>query len=145
MTRPLPEIVDCEWLLASLDRLQAAFLANRIEEMMASFSLPLPVYSAAGVSLVRDSDEFLRLVWAFRKAQDRTASSRSTLQSIEPVENGRFRAVIQWHHYSAKGAPVAESLIRYFFHLPRPDAFEIEMMEYLVMPIALSDAEAIIH
>ena len=145
MMQATPRIVDVERLLSFLDRMQSAFLSERLDEVMEAFALPLPVYSVAGLQLVRERDEFKRLLEAFRRTRATTESSKSDLLSVEPIVNDRFRAVVDWQHFDADGEPVGTSQVRYFIHLPDNERFAIEMIEFLVLPITLDDVETIIH
>ena len=139
------QMADTALLMSFLERLQSSFLSMKLEELLEAFELPLPVYSSAGLKLVREAQEFVAMARMFREIRGDTVSSAFELLSLEPIVNDRFRAVAQWHHYDTEGRSTGNSQVRYFIHLREPDQFAIEMIEFLVMPITLDQANTIIH
>ena len=139
------QVADAARLTSFLERLQSAFLSMKLEELLDAFALPLPVYSAAGLRLVREPQEFVAMARMFREIRGETTTSAIELLSLDPIVNDRFRALAQWHHYDTEGHATGNSQVRYFIHLRAPDQFIIEMIEFLVLPITLDQANTIIH
>ena len=69
---------------------------------------------------------------------------RQTILSRDPPTNNRMRATVRTVDLDATGTPVTSSTVRYFF-VETDKGLAIEMIEYLEMPLPISDAEKIVH
>ena len=128
------------------EAMQQAFFAGDVETLCRYFSLPLVVYSAAGVVVMRDKDEFAKMVDDYRTALMATSvvQGELTVLSRDAVENNRRKAVVRTVELDADGHAIASSVIRYFL-LEGANGLAIEMMEYLEIPLPLADVEKIVH
>ncbi len=138
MTRD--ELTDC------LNEVRRAFYAGDVDALVDLMRLPLVVYSAVGVVVLRDREEFSRMVADYRAAivAMQVVDGRQTILSRDPPTNNRMRATVRTVDMNAEGKPVTGSTIRYFF-VKTAKGLAIEMIEYLEMPLPISDAEKIVH
>ena len=129
-----------------LDELQSAFYSQDVDELLRRISLPLIVYSVAGVSVLRDRAEFTKLVTDYRAALEAMKVVRGvkSIESSDPVANNRQRVVVRNIDYNQAGQPVTSSLIRYFLVL-KPEGYSIEMLEYIEAPVPLEVVEQLVH
>lgn len=126
---------------------QKMFLDHDIEALQTRFVLPLVVYSAAGVLVLKDADGFLDHAERYLQAllaQD-VAMSECVIKDIDPLNNRRFRTTVRWTDMRESGQPVTRSLVRYFLIAESDGCWKIEMLEFLELPIPVSQAERIIH
>lgn len=134
-------------LKSYLLRVRDAFLASDAQALKSIFLMPLVVYSAAGVLLIKDEEAFRIHMMRYLEALKAAGVKSSDCQIIETdaVSNGRFRTSVRWTDFSSSGEPVALSLIRYFLVEDCAETWKIEMMEFVELPISISEAERIIH
>jgi len=133
-------------LTAFLKRTQSAFYAGDAETLLGYFRLPLVIYSAAGVVLLRDREEFVRMVQDYRNAlaSMSVSAGRQTILSMDPLVNNRTRVTVRTVDQDETGAAVTGSTVRYFL-LQTETGLIVEMMEYLESPMSISDIEKIVH
>jgi len=133
-------------LTAFLKSAQSAFYAGDTEALLGYFRLPLVIYSAAGVVLLRDQEEFIRMVEDYRNAlaSMSVSAGRQTILSMDPLVNNRTRVTVRTTDHDEAGLAVTGSTVRYFL-LQTETGLIIEMMEYLEAPMAISDIEKIVH
>jgi hypothetical protein len=133
-------------LIEFLTRLQDAFLDGRMEELGSLVTLPLVVYTVAGVTVLRTPDEMTEMAVEYRGAIVGLSVTQSRIELVEwsaPV-NRRVRALARTVDFDATGRFVTSSLVRYF--LVETDAgFRIEMMEYLEAPLPPDEVERLVH
>lgn len=134
------ELTEC------LERVRRAFYAGDVETLAELIRLPLVVYSAVGVVVLRTRDEFTRMVEDYRAAMVamKVVDGRQTILSRDPPSNNRMRATVRTVDLNVEGTPVTGSTVRYFF-VKSNQGLGIEMIEYLEMPLPISDAEKIVH
>ncbi len=128
------------------DGLMAAFLDERLEDFQRHFVFPVVIYSVAGVTLVRDPAELLRITGLYRDALQETAmvATNYEFSEIEPPKNNRMRATLSFSDRGPDGERYSGSIVRYFL-LDGSEGYKIEMMEYLEVPLGVSDVERIVH
>ena len=133
-------------LKAFLSNIQAAFFAGDLETVRQSFQFPLVVYTAAGVTVLRDESEFLRLAQDYLEAQKGRSmvQGSQTILTRDPLVHKRQRVTVRSIIMDAKGTPVASSTVRYFV-VKTDQSYAVEMMEFLESPLPFSDIEKIIH
>lgn len=133
-------------LTAFLKAAQSAFYAGDAEALLGYFRLPLVIYSAAGVMLLRDREEFVRMVKDYRNAlaSMSVSTGRQTILSMDPLVNNRTRVTVRTVDHDEAGVAVTGSTVRYFL-LQSETGFIVEMMEYLEAPMSISDIEKIVH
>ena len=138
MTRD--ELTEC------LSEVRRAFYTGDVEALAEMMCLPLVVYSAVGVVVLRSREEFARMVEDYRAAivAMNVVDGRQTILSRDPPTNNRMRATVRTVDLDATGTPVTSSTVRYFF-VKTDNGLAIEMIEYLEMPLPISDAEKIVH
>lgn len=138
--------LDKDRLLQFFESLQQAFLENRLEDVQGYISLPLVIYSVAGVTLARDSEELLRMTQQFRDALGAVGVHSTTVEIAhhEPPKNQRIRTTVTYTDFDATGALVTRSVVRYFL-VERDGTYQIEMMEYLHEPLSADVVEQIVH
>ncbi len=133
-------------LTAFLEALQGAYREVQIKEISKFFSLPLVIYSAAGVAVIRDEVQLLSMTEQYRAAIS-ALEVTSTLFQVEhrdlPV-NRRLRATVRFTDFAEDGQPVTGSLIRYFL-VEKDGSYKIEMLEYLEMPLPIEEVVRIVH
>ncbi len=126
--------------------MQKAFRTGRLDDLSAFFVFPLVIYSPAGVTLVRDADQLLAMTEQYQETI-RPLEIVTTEFQIEHRDvpfNSRFRATVRFTEFREDGKQVTSSLIRYFL-IDRSGTYKIEMVEYLELPISVSEAERIVH
>ncbi len=128
------------------DSLMAAFLDERPEDFQKHFSFPVVIYSVAGVTMVRDPVELLRITGLYREALKEAAivATNYEISDLEPPKNNRMRATLTFSDQNPDGTPFAGSVVRYFL-FDGPDGYKIEMMEYLEVRLGVTDVERIVH
>ena len=141
------EKVSEQELKCFLLAVQEAFLALDFDVLRSKFLLPLVVYSAAGVLLIKDKAGFRDHAGRYLDALLANGVRMSDCQIVEidALNNRRFRSTVRWTDFRSSGEPVSRSLIRYFMIEDTADVWKIEMMEYVELPISISEAERIIH
>ena len=129
-----------------LDDLQSAFYSGDVEKLLDFISLPLVVYSVAGVALLRDKSEFTELVNDYRAALIAMEVVRGvkTIEVMESPVNNRQRVTVRNIDYNEAGKEVTGSLIRYFL-AETPRGFVIEMLEYIEAPLPIETVEHLVH
>ena len=129
-----------------LAEMQIAFVEGRFQEIAANFVFPLVVYTPVGVTLIRNPDQFAQVSSLYRDAIIAldVASSDIRIEECDQPRNRRFRVTARFTDFNAEGTHVTGSLIRYFM-IEDSDSFKVEMMEYLELPIPISDVERIVH
>ena len=144
--RCMGEMLLREELQGFLMSIQSAFYERDLDTLFARFTLPLVVYSAAGVSLVRDEAEFERMTDDYRAALHSRAATHGALmiESQEPAVNNRLRVTVRTRDLDENETQVTGSLVRYFL-FEGPEGFTVEMLEYLEVPLPLSEVEDIVH
>ena len=128
-----------------LDDLQSAFYAGDAEELLGFISLPLVVYTLAGVSLLRDKPEFEAMVRDYRAALTAMNVVRGvkTIEALEPPTNNRQRVTVRNIDYNDDGQAVTGSLIRYFLAIT-PRGCVVEMLEYIEAPLPIETVEHLV-
>ena len=126
--------------------LRAAVIQGDFSAMSQRFTLPLVVYSVAGVTLVRDEEELLRMFELYRAAltASQVAKTETTIDNVDQSNFGRRRVCVRFVDTDADGNVVTSSLIRYFL-VKTPNGCKIEMLEYLESPIPLDEIKRIVH
>jgi hypothetical protein len=135
-----------EKLQSFLETMQAAFIEGRIQDVLACYTFPLIVYSPVGVTLIRNEKQFGEMATLYREAilaLDVT-SFEILIEQMDQPYNHRVRATARSIDFNADGTPVTGSLVRYFL-VEVGDSFHIEMLEYLELPLSISDVERIVH
>ena len=129
-----------------LEDIQADFLAGRMEELAARFSLPLVVYSVAGVVVLRTKEEMQAQTAQYRSAlvAMSVVSSSIEIVSRDAPMNNRSRATVRVTDFNAEGGVVTGSLIRYFL-IRKTGSYQIEMIEYLEAPFSTEMVEKLVH
>ena len=133
-------------LLEFLVEIQDAFYQRDLEFLLKRFSLPLVIYSAAGVTLVRDKAELERLTDDYRAALNAMSATHGTLtiRDQEQIMNNRLRVTIRAEDLDANDKPVTGALVRYFL-FKDDTSYVVEMLEYLEAPIPIEQIEDIVH
>lgn len=133
-------------LKSFLSGIQAAFFAGDMHALFQSFQIPLVVYSAAGVVVLRNEAEFERLAQDYLDAIKALSvtQGRQTILERDTMVHNRQRVTVRSVEMDAAGTPVTSSTIRYFV-VKSEDGYAVEMLEYLEMPLPVSDVEKIIH
>lgn len=133
-------------LEAFLADLQSAFMAGNLVSLQRYFQIPLVVYSAAGVTVLRDKAEFEKMTQDYMTALGTLsiAQARQTILSRDPVVNNRQRVTVRNVDSNEAGESVTSSTIRYFLVLGE-QGYSVEMLEYLEAPLPISDVEKIVH
>lgn len=135
-----------EHLHSFLAAMQIAFLEGRFREIARNFAFPLVVYTPAGVTLIRNPDQFAQVSSLYRDAKIAldVASSDIRIEEFDQPCNRRFRVTARFTDFNAEGTHVTGSRIRYFM-IEDGDSFKVEMMEFLELPFPISDVERIVH
>ncbi len=125
---------------------QSAFHAGDVDTLLGCFRLPLVIYSAAGVVLLRNREEFVRMVEDYRKAlaSMNVSRGRQSVLAIDPPVNKRLRVTVRTVDEDENGVAITGSTIRYFL-LQTETGLIVEMLEYLEAPLPISDIEKIVH
>ena len=133
-------------LKAFLAELQSAFLAGNMANLLSYFQMPLVVYSAAGVTVLRDNAEFEKMTQDYMTALGELSvtQARQTILSRDPVVNNRQRVTVRTVDLNEAGQPVTSSTVRFFLVLGEL-GYSVEMLEYLEAPLPISDVEKIVH
>ncbi len=128
------------------DGLMEAFLNERQEEFQRHFVFPVVVYSVAGVTLIRDPEELLRITGLYRDALRKTAmvATNFDIEKQDQPKNNRMRVTLSFSDNGPEGERYTGSVIRYFLH-DGPSGYKIEMMEYLEVVLGVSELERIVH
>ncbi|MEM7718695.1 MAG: hypothetical protein AAF222_05785 [Pseudomonadota bacterium] len=126
--------------------LQLAFLGRDWVSFATFFKLPLVVYSAAGVFVLRTKSQLLTVGGDYRDTMGTmdVTSAQVEIENIEPMSNGRFRATVRVKDFTEDGKEVTGSLVRYFL-VQTDGSYQVEMLEYLETAIPLSDMKRILH
>lgn len=134
-------------LLAFLLQVQKQFLQNDIVSLRTNIVLPLVVYTAAGILLIRDEEGFLDRATRYLQAlhAENIRMSECLIKDVVQVSSSRFHATVRWKDFGDGGKLCSSSLIRYFMIEDTDGRWKIEMMEFVEMPITVSQAEHIIH
>ncbi len=129
-----------------LEDIQADFLAGRMEALIARFSIPLVVYSVAGVVVLRTKEEILTQTGQYRSAVMAMSVTSSVVKVVsrDPPLNNRLRATVRVTDFDCDGKTVTGSLIRYFLIL-KNGSYEVEMLEYLEAPFSTEVVEKLVH
>lgn len=135
-----------DFLESFLKTLQSTFLEGRLDRLMEYFSLPLVVYSIAGVTVLRTEEEVMQIVNQYRAAlvAMRVSSTKLEIVHLDPTHNKRLRATVRTYDFDEDGQSVTNSLIRYFL-IEKEESYVIEMMEYLEAPLPPEQIERIVH
>lgn len=133
-------------LKAFLAELQSAFFAGDMATLLSYFQMPLVVYSAAGVTVLRNKAEFEKMTQDYMAALGAlsVAHGRQTILSRDPVVNHRQRVTVRTVDMNEADQPVTSSTVRYFLVLGEL-GYSVEMLEYLESPLPISDVEKIVH
>ena len=133
-------------LQSVLNTIQDAFYARDLETLFGYFTLPLVIYSAAGVALVRNEAEFERMTDDYRAALQALSATHGalTIESQDEAVNNRMRVTIRTRDLDQNEKQVTGSRVRYFLFMG-PEGYSVEMLEYLEMPLPLADVEDIVH
>lgn len=126
---------------------QGMFLGHDLDALSMRFVLPFVVYSAAGILLIKDEVAFRDHTGRYfseLNAQD-IKSSDCKITDITIVSDQRFHTTVRWMDAGEDGKLFSSSLIRYFMIEDGRGQWKIEMMEFVEMPITLSQAERVIH
>jgi len=128
------------------DGLMSAFLGERSEEFQSYFVFPVVIYSVAGVTVVREPEDLLRITGLYREALKETAmvATNYEISSHGPPRNNRLRATLSFSDFLPDGATYSGSVVQYYL-VDGPEGYKIEMMEYLEVPLGISDVERIVH
>jgi hypothetical protein len=126
---------------------QEMFLGHDLNALSAHFVLPCVVYSAAGILLIKDEDGFRDHTSRYFSAlsAENIRMSECTIADIVKVSDQRFHATVRWMDIGDDGRVCSTSLVRYFMIEDGSGQWKIEMMEFVEMPITLSQAEYVIH
>ena len=133
-------------LYSFLRSIQDSFLVGELEAVLEHVTLPLVIYSVAGVTVLRSKCEFLQIAEQYHAAivARGVVSSEIEILEQESAPGGRIRLTARFLDKNALGQVVTSSLIRYF--LAQTDSrFCIEMMEYLEAPLPRDEIERIVH
>lgn len=133
-------------LKAFLANLQNAFYTGDLHALYEYMQLPLVVYTAAGVVVLRDEAEFEHMAQDYLTAMQALSVTHGlqTILTREPMVHNRQRVTVRSVELNAKEETVTSSTIRYFV-LKTETGYVVEMMEYLEIPLPVSDVEKIIH
>lgn len=133
-------------LRSFLESLQGSFLAGELDEVLSFFTLPVVIYSVAGVTVLRDETEFLHTARQYHAALVAKAVVSSVLDIIERdhAVHNRSRVTVRIVDLDSRGSQVTTSLIRYFL-MHTETSYRVEMMEYLEAPLSSDEIERIIH
>ncbi len=131
---------------AFLASIQSAFYAGDLHALLGHFQFPLVVYTAAGVAVLRDGDQFEAMAQDYLSALKALSIThgRQSILTRDPMINGRQRITVRNVDLNALDEPVTGSTVRYFL-LRTSDAYMVEMLEYLEMPLPVPDVEKILH
>jgi len=129
-----------------MQSLQNAFDSDDLTAVYPFFSLPLIVYSLAGVTVLRTEDELLHIAKDYRSTLKAHGMVSTTIAVVEQDAkvNRRQRVTVSYRNLTADGEFVASTLIRYFLH-QRDGALVIEMLEYIEAPLPPEDVVRIAH
>ncbi len=125
---------------------QNAFDEGRFSDIADFFTLPLVIYTVAGVTVVRNAEQLVSLTEQYHEAIGalEIASTTFQVQHRDLPYNRRLRATVRFTDLGEDGRVVTGSLIRYFL-VEEGDRYKIEMLEYLEVPLPLSEVERIVH
>ena len=139
--------VSEEGLTKFLLQVQEMFLGRDLDALSTRFVLPFVVYSAAGILLIKDEESFRdhtsRYLYALHA--ENIGKSECAIRDIVLVSDQRFHASVRWMAFAEDGQLMSSSLIRYFMIEDGSGRWKIEMMEFVELPITLSQAERVIH
>lgn len=126
---------------------QEMFLGRDIDSLSMRFVLPFVVYSAAGILVIKDAAGFRDHTSRYLSAlhAENIKMSECSIADIILVSDQRFHATVRWTDFGEDGQLCSSSLIRYFMIEDGGGQWKIEMMEFVEMPITLSQAERVIH
>ncbi|MEO0915462.1 MAG: hypothetical protein AAFY31_00510 [Pseudomonadota bacterium] len=129
-----------------LNALQVSFLGADWDTFLTFFKLPLVVYTAAGVSVLRSQSELLTAANSYHEAMGALdiTSAQVNIENREPLSNDRFRATVRVRDFTGDGEEVTGSLVRYFLVRAGP-SYQVEMLEYLETAIPISEMQRILH
>ena len=126
--------------------LQNGFADGRIQDIAVFFVFPLVVYTPVGVTLIRNTQEFGVMTSQYRDAiaAMKVAKTNIQVKDIDQTCNHRLRATVRFTPMDTEGRVLTSSLIRYFL-MENGESFLVEMIEYLELPIPVSEVERIVH
>jgi hypothetical protein len=130
-----------------LKSVRNAFFERDFDALSRFCAKPLVVYSAAGVVTLKDRNALVALADRYRQllASHPITHGDCRIVQHDQTVNKRLRVTARWDEFGADNAPLTSSLVRYFLVETGPNAWLIEMMEYLEMAVSLEDAERILH
>ena len=133
-------------LRSFLESLQGSFLAGELDELLMYFTLPVVIYSVAGVTVLRDEAEFLHTARQYHAALVAKAVASSVIEIIERdhAVHNRSRVTVRIVDMDCRGNRVTTSLIRYYL-IHTETSYRVEMLEYLEAPLSSDEIERIIH
>ena len=138
--------MEQESFIEFLNRLQDTFLEGRVEEITSFVTMPLVIYTVAGVTVLRTPEELTAIAEQYRAAIVGLSVTNSQIEIVEWTAsvNQRVRATARAVNFDSAGRLVTSSLIRYFVVLA-DSGCRIEMIEYLEAPLPPEEVERLVH
>lgn len=130
-----------------LRKVRNAFFEGDFETLSGLCAVPLVVYSAAGVTTLKDRQALVELADRYRKLLASYPITHGACRIVQhdPTINRRLRVTARWDEFGEDNTPLTSSLVRYFLIETGPNEWLIEMLEYLEMAVSLEDAQQILH
>ncbi len=126
--------------------IQEVFLNGDLRDLVEFVTMPMVVYTKAGVTVVRSERQLLSVLRGYRKAvaEMGVASGTITIEERDAPTNQRVCVLVSSSYRLQDGSVVPGSRIRLFL-LRDGDGFKLEMLEFLESPFSLSEVERIVH
>ncbi|MCG6884396.1 MAG: hypothetical protein LJE62_11650 [Silicimonas sp.] len=126
--------------------LQSAMVDGDMELLASHFVFPMVIYTVAGVSVLREDSDLLKVVREYRQSLKAlgVAQSKLCVQQSDILVNHRRRATVRITEMNAEGGAITGSLIRYFL-VESDGRYRIEMMEILEAALPTPEVERILH
>ncbi len=117
-----------------------------LSDFMEFVTMPMVVYTEAGVTVVPSQRQLLSVLQGYRKAvaEMGVAGGTFTIEERDAPTNQRVRVLVSSSYRLQHGSVVSGSHVR-FFLLMDGDGFKLEMLEFLESPFPLSEVERIVH
>lgn len=130
-----------------LKSVRDAFFEGDYETLVRFCAMPLVVYSSAGVVTLKNPEALAGLADKYRRMLSSFPISHGACRIVQhdPPVNQRLRVTVRWDEFDEDNTPLTGSLVRYFLIETESNAWKIEMLEYLEMPVSIDDAKRILH
>ncbi|MEM1236659.1 MAG: hypothetical protein AAF230_03565 [Pseudomonadota bacterium] len=138
--------VSDDVLEAYFKELQDVFHGQGSKEIPDFFAFPLVIYTPVGVTLVQNTRQFQSIVSAYREALGSRGVVKTELlvEGQAALSDQRLQATVRYTDLGEDGHVIASTVAKYFL-MRHGDRYKIEMLEYLELPLSLSEVERIVH